>query len=255
MKGLTTALIVASMAMTTIAQAQTYKWEDDYCSMKGDFDSKKYTAKQVKNSHYVMNQLSDLNLDILRIPQSTAQLHQMSYSDIDALNTEYAQVKNDVETLQIVPQAQTYKQDLLKTIEGEYITRKLVLLAYVDPAAAIKQSPAMCKTYIEPLLQSESAIQNRWRQAVDDEIKEQVTDYADDPDLILSERDRVMQRYEEEKAANAYLNARSNLISYRFYNCVNSTVYHLEPEDVFADSQKLNKALFGKSFKEICDED
>lgn len=199
MKAVTVAALLASMYVTTIAQAQTYEWEEALCSMKGNFDNKKYTTKQVENSYYVMNQLNDLNLESLRIPQSTAQLHQMSYSDIDALNTEYAQVKDNVEKLQIVPQAQPYKQDLLKIIEGEYITRKLTLLAYADPAEAIKQSPAMCTTYIEPLLQSESAIQNRWRQAVDDEIREQVTDYADHPDLILSERDRVMERYEEEK--------------------------------------------------------
>ena len=254
MKAVTVAALLASMAVTTIVQAQTYEWEEALCSMKGDFDNKKYTTNQVENSYYVMNQLSDLNLESLSIPQSTAQLHQISYSDIDALNTEYAQVKNDVETLEIVPQAQTYKQDLLKTIEGEYITRKLVLMAYADPAAAIKQSPAMCKTYIEPLLQSENAIQNRWRQTIDDEIKEQVMDYANDPEFILSERDRVMQRYEEEKADNAYLNARSNLISYRFYNCVNSTVYHVEPEDVSAYTHKLSKSLFGKSFKQVCDE-
>ncbi|WP_261863304.1 hypothetical protein [Psychrobacter sp. JCM 18900] len=161
MKGLTTALIVASMAMTTIAQAQIYKWEDGYCRMQGDFDSKKYTAKQIENSHYVMNQLSTLNLEILSTPQSVTEMKQLSYGDVDALDKEYAQVKNDVEKLKVVPQAQTYKQDLLKSIEGEYTTNKLVLLAYVDPAEAIKKSPPICKTYIEPLLQSESAIQNR----------------------------------------------------------------------------------------------
>jgi len=254
MKVITTAVLLASMVVTAIAQAQTYEWEEALCSMKGDFNSKKYTAKQVDNSYYVMNQLSHSNLDSLLVPESNAQLHQISYSDVDALDAEYAQVKDNVEKLQIVPQAQTYKRDLLKTIEGEYTTRKLVLLAYVDPAEAIKQSPAMCTTYIEPLLQSESAIQNRWRQAVDDEIREQVTDYADHPDLILSERDRVTQRYEEEKAANAYLKARSNLISYRFYNCVNSTIYHLDVDELSTYKDKLSDSLFGKSFRQVCDE-
>lgn len=255
MKGLTTALIIASIAMTTIVQAQTYKWEDGYCSMQGNFDSKKYTAKQIENSHYVMSQLSTLNLEILSTPQSATEMKQLSYGDVDALDKEYAQVKNDIEKLQIVPQAQTYKQNLLKTIEGEYTTNKLVLLAYVDPVEAIKQSPAMCKTYIEPLLQSESAIQNRWRKAVEEKIKEQAKDYADDPDLIKSQRKFAMDRYQEEKAANASFYAHKDLISYHFNNCLVNTAYRVDSDFVFADSQKLNKALFGKSFKEICDED
>lgn len=255
MKVVTAAVLLASMAMTTIAQAQTYEWEEALCRYKGEFNSKKYTAKQVDNSYQLLDHLSRPNLDGLRTPQSSAQLHQMSYRDVAALDTEYLQVSNTVENLHIVPQAQPYKQALLKTIEGEYTASRLTLLAYVDPAEAIKQSPAMCTTYIEPLLHSESAIQNRWRQAVDDEIKEQVTDYADHPDLIVSERDRVMQRYEEEKAENAYLNARSNLISYRFYNCVNSTVYHPSVDEMSMYPHKLSASLFGSNYEQDCDSD
>lgn len=252
MKAMTAAAILISMAVTTIAQAQTYKWEDGYCSMQGNFDSKKYTAKQIENSHYVMDQLNTLNLEVRHRPQSVAEMKQLSNRDLDALDKEYAQVKNKVETLEVVPQAQQYKQDLLKTIEGEYTTNKLVLLAYVDPAEAIKQSPAMCKTYIEPLLQSESKVQNRWLQAVEEGIKQSAKDYADDPDLIKSQRKLVMDRYKDEKATNASFYARTNLVSHHFNNCLVDIGYRPDSEAVFADSQKLNKSLFGKSFKEMC---
>lgn len=63
MKAVTVAALLASMAVTTIAQAQTYKWEDDFCSMQGDFDSNKYTAKQIKNSHLVLESLTRSNLE------------------------------------------------------------------------------------------------------------------------------------------------------------------------------------------------
>lgn len=254
MKAMTVAAILTSLAVTTIAQAQTYKWQDGLCDMKGDFDSKKYTAKQIENSHYVLDQLNTLNLEIRHTPQSVAEMKQLSNKDLEALNIEYAQVKNKVEKLKVVPQVQKSKQDLLKTIDGEYTTNKLVLLAYVNPAEAIKQSPAMCKTYIEPLLQSESAVQNRWRKAVEEDIKESAKDYADDPDLIKSQRKLAMDRYQEEKATNASFYAKQDLISYHFNNCLVNTAYRLDSEDVFKDSQKLNKALFGKSFKQMCDE-
>ena len=57
MKVITVAALLASMAVTTVAQAQIYKWGDDYCSYKGDFDSKKYSAKQIKNSHFVLGRV------------------------------------------------------------------------------------------------------------------------------------------------------------------------------------------------------
>ena len=254
MKALITAVILASMAVTTITQAQTYKWEDDYCSMKGDFDSKKYTAKQIKNSHYVMDELTTLNLDVRHAPQSAAEMKQLSNRDVDALDKEYAQVKNKVKKLQVVPQAQKYRQNLLDSIESEYTTNKLVLLAYVNPSEAVKQSPAICKTYIEPLLQSESNVQNRWLQAVEENIKKLAKDYPNDPDLIKSQRKLAMDRYQDEKSTNASFYARKDLVSYHFNNCLVQSAYSPDSDDVFTDSQKLNKALFGKSFKQMCDE-
>ena len=58
MKAITIAAILASMAVTTIAQAEVYKWQDELCDMQGNFDSKKYTAKQIKNSHFVLECLT-----------------------------------------------------------------------------------------------------------------------------------------------------------------------------------------------------
>ena len=45
MKVITVAAMLAAMAITTIAQADVYKWQDDLCEYKANFDSKKYTAK------------------------------------------------------------------------------------------------------------------------------------------------------------------------------------------------------------------
>lgn len=255
MKAVTVVALLASMAVTTIAQAQTYQWVDGLCAMEGNFDSKKYTAKQIENSYYVMNQLNTLNLELRPTLQSVADMKQLSNKDLEALDTEYAQVKNKVERLQVVPQVQKSKQDLLKTIDDEYTTKKLVLLAYINPAEAIKQSPAMCKTYIEPLLQSESAVQNRWRKAIVDNLRESAKGYADDADLIKYQRKIAMNRYQKEKASNASFYATQGLISYHFNNCLVNIAYRPDSKVVFADSQKLNKALFGKSTRTImCEE-
>ena len=251
MKAITVATILASMTVSTIVQAQTYQWENDYCSMKGDFDSKKYTAKQIKNSHFVLEGLTRTNLGSFFPPMSIDALDKLSIKDLDTLTEEYKQVKTNVEQLDVVPEAKGHKQQLLKSIDGEYKQNKLTILAYLNPSEALKQSPQMCKNYIEPLLQNETAVQNRWKLFVEAEIKEQGQHGAEQ---LASYRKMATKRYQEEKASNPSKYAKINLITFGFSNRVNNQSYHSDSEKVFKDSQNLNKNLFGKSFKEMCDE-
>lgn len=251
MKAVTVAALLASMAVTTIAQAQTYKWEDDFCSMQGDFDSKKYTAKQIKNSHLVLESLTRSNLESFFPPMDIDALDKLSMKDLDKLTEEYIKVKNNIERLDVVPDAKGYKQELVKSIDGEYKQNKLTILGYLNPSEALKQSPKMCKTYIEPLLKNETAVQNRWKQFVEEQIQKQA-DITDDGGKYY--RSLATKRYQEEKASNPTKYAKINLVTFGFGNCVNEQVYHADSEVVFKNQQKLNKALFGKSFKEVCDE-
>ena len=239
MKAITIAAILASMAVTTIAQAQTYKWEDDYCSYKGDFDSKKYNATQIKNSFFVLEGLTRLNLDSFFPPMSIEALDKLSMKDMDALTKEYKQVKRDIESLDVVPEAKGYKQELLKSIDGEYQQSQLTILGYLNPSEALKQSPKMCQQYIKPLLQNEAAVQTKWKQIVEERAVS--NSYA-------------MSRYQDEKASNPAKYAKIDLVTFGFGNCVNEQVYHADSEVVFKNQQKLNKTLFGKSSKQMCDE-
>lgn len=239
MKAVTVAALLASMAVTTIAQAQTYKWEDDFCSMQGDFDSRKYNAKQIKNSHEVMKRLTQSNLDSFFSPMSIEALDKLSMKDLDILTEEYKQVKRNVERLDVVPEAKGYKQELLKSIDGEYKQNKLTILGYLNPNDALKQSPKMCHQYIKPLLQNEAAVQTKWKRIVEERAVS--NSYA-------------MSRYLDEKASNPAKYAKIDLVTFGFGNCVNEQVYHADSEVVFKNQQKLNKTLFGKSFKQMCDE-
>ena len=239
MKAVTVAALLASMAVTTIAQAQTYKWQDDFCSYKGEFDSKKYNTTQIKNSFFVLEGLTRLNLDSFFPPMSIEALDKLSMKDMDALTKEYKQVKRDIESLDVVPEAKGYKQELLKSIDGEYQQSQLTILGYLNPSEALKQSPKMCQQYIKPLLQNEAAVQTKWKQIVEERAVS--NSYA-------------MSRYQDEKASNPAKYAKIDLVTFGFGNCVNEQVYHADSEVVFKNQQKLNKTLFGKSFKEVCDE-
>ncbi len=236
---MTVAAVLALMAVTTSTQAEVYQWQDDLCDMQGEFDNKKYSAKQIKNSHLVLERLTRLNLESFSSPMSIDALDKLSMKDLDASTEEYKQVKRDTERLDVIPEAKGYKRNLLKTIDGEYEKDRLVILGYLNPREAFKQSPKMCHQYIKPLLQNEAAVQSKWKQIV--EKRALSNNYA-------------MSRYQDEKVSNPAKYARIDLITFGFGNCVNDHIYHADSEKVFKDSQELNKTLFGKSLKMVCEE-
>ena len=251
MKAITVAALLASMAVTTIAQAQTYQWEDDYCSYKGDFDSKKYTAKQIKNSYFVLEGLTRANLNSFFPPMNIEDLDKVSIKDLERLTEEYKQVKNNVERLDVVPEAKAYKQQLLQSIEGEYKKERLTILAYVDPIQAMRQSPLMCKQYLEPFFKNETAVQYKWQQFIENRIQQQVQLRNEGRE---SYRKFATDRYEEEKANDPANYAKISLLTFGFGNCVNNQSSRPEPEKASKDYQKLNKTLFGKSLTMVCEE-
>ena len=239
MKVVTVAALLASMAVVNSAQAEVYKWQDELCDIQGNFDHKKYSAKQIKNSHFVLEGLTSANLNSFVPPMNIEDLDKVSNKDLERLTKEYKQVKNNVERLDVVPEAKAYKQQLLQSIEGEYKKDRLNILAYVDPIQAMRQSPLMCKQYLEPFFKDESAVQNKWQQMV--EKRALSNSYA-------------MSRYQEEKASNPAKYAKIDLITFGFGNCVNNQRYHAGSEVVLRNQQKLNKTLFGKSLTMVCEE-
>jgi len=236
---MTVVAILASMIVTTIAQAETYKWQDELCDIQGNFDHKKYSAKQIKNSHFVLEGLTRANLNSFFAPMDIEDLDKVSIKDLERLTEEYKQVKNNVERLDVVPEAKAYKQQLLQSIEGEYKKERLTILAYVDPIQAMRQSPLMCKQYLEPFFKDQTAVQNKWQQMV--EKRALSNSYA-------------MSRYQEEKANDPTNYAKIDLITFGFGNCVNNQRYHAGSEVVLRNQQKLNKTLFGKSLTMVCEE-
>ena len=236
---MTVVAILASMIVTTIAQAETYKWQDELCDIQGNFDHKKYSAKQIKNSHFVLEGLTRANLNSFFAPMDIEDLDKVSIKDLERLTEEYKQVKNNVERLDVVPEAKAYKQQLLQSIEGEYKKERLTILAYVDPIQAMRQSPPMCKQYLEPFFKDQTAVQNKWQQMV--EKRALSNSYA-------------MSRYQEEKANDPTNYAKIDLITFGFGNCVNNQRYHAGSEVVLRNQQKLNKTLFGKSLTMVCEE-
>ena len=239
MKAMTIAAMLASMIVTNIAQAEIYKWQDELCDIKGSFDNKKYNAKQIKNSHFMLNNLNTVQLNSFSSPMNPSDIDKVSTTDITNLDKEYESLKGKVQQLEVVPAAQTYKRELLKSIEGEYVHDKLSILAYSDPIQAMRLSPPICKQYIAPFFKNEAAVQRKWEQLV--EKRALSNNYA-------------MSHYQEQKASDSANYAKINLLTYGFGNCVNDQIYHADSQKVFSNYNQLNKTIFGKSITMVCDE-
>lgn len=251
MKSYSALVITALLAVTTSAQAEVYKWQNDLCDMQGEFDNKKYSAKQIKNSHFVLEHLTRSNLESFFPPMNIEALDKISMTDLETLTNEYNQVKRDVERLDVVPEAKNYKQQLIKTIDSEYKKDRLTILAYVDPIQAMRLSPLMCKQYLEPFFKDETAVQNKWQQFIEDKIQQQAL-LSDDGGKYY--RNLATKRYEREKSNNPAKHAKIDLLTFGFGNCVNNQSYHADSEVVFRNQQKLNKVLFGENLTRVCEE-
>ena len=238
-KKFTVAALLGAIAVTTSAQAEVYQWQDELCDNRGEFDNTKYSAKQIENSHFVFDHLNSSNLNSFFPPMDIDDLDTLSMTDLETLTEEYKQVKHNVERLDVVPEAQRYKQQLIKSIDGEYKHNKLTILAYLEPIQAMRQSPLMCKQYIEPFFRNETAVQDKWQQLV--EKRALTNSYA-------------MSRYQDEKASNPAKYAKIDLITFGFGNCVNDQVYHADSEKTYIYRQQLNKIVFGESLTKVCAE-
>jgi len=231
--------IMALLAVNNSAQAEVYKWQDDLCDMEGEFDHKKYTSKQIEDSHFVIRGLTRSNLESFYLPMDIAALDKISMADLEILTEEYQQIKSQVERLDVLPQAQKYKQQLVKSIDSEYKTKRLNILAYVDPLQAIRLSPLMCKQYLAPFFKDEAAVQNKWQQLVE---KRALTNrYA-------------MSRYQNEKVSNPTKYAKIDLLTFGLGRCLVDQGYRVDSEQAYESYQKLNQTLFGQSLKQVCEE-
>ena len=237
-------------AVTSVAQAEVYQWQDDLCDMQGEFDNKKYSAKQIENSHFMLNNLTSVQLSSSS-PLHPRDIGQVSKSDLDNLNQEYQARKRKVEQLEVVPQAQTYKSELLKSIDGGYVRNKLTILAYLDPRQAMRMSPPMCKQYLAPFFKDETAVQNKWQEFVEEKIQEQ-TLFSNDGGKYS--RNFITERYQRQQASDPENYAKVNLLTYGFSNCVNDQIYHADSQVVFDNYNQLNKTIFGKSLTMVCEE-
>lgn len=226
----------------SLAQSKKIRWESvgGVCEYEGIFDSKKYTAAQLKNTQKLLG--SDFNIDF-----TTATI--WKYEEIDSLNfapieAEYQKKSAELKNLNIVksPYWEVRKQQKLKEIEQYYWLIKTTMASYKKPES-LRDYPyaESCKTkYAEPLIAGGNSLLKIW-ETVNIESRKNNSD----PNLIK----RIFD--EQRASADALKFALVEVTAFGWWNCANAQI---DQGDDYAIQEKNFRHLFSRVRTVRCDE-
>ncbi|AHJ98029.1 hypothetical protein [Hymenobacter swuensis] len=196
----------------------TLHWESEMCTYTGRYDTRKYTAQQLTDTHDLLRggQLST-SATVFR-PEDIAKL------SVDTLEAEYTKVLAHIKGLQPVPDApwRELKRRKLQEINDQYRATKLTILGYANPSLLVNSTyPAACKTYVRGLAaNNDSMIIASWQQLVREQQKNN------------SIPESLQEQFQQEATApNWHEYAQVALISFGWWNCVNKTIRSAEPTE------------------------
>jgi hypothetical protein len=224
------------------AQSKKIRWESasGVCEYEGTFDSKKYTAAQLKNTQKLLG--LDFNIDF-----TTATV--WKYEEINSLNfapieAEYQKKSAELKNLNIVklPYWEARKQQKLKEIEQYYWLIKTTMASYKTPKS-LRDYPyaESCKTkYAEPMIAGGDSLVQIW-EAVNIESRKNNSD-----------PNRIKRIFDEQRAsADALKFALVEVTAFGWWNCANAQI---DQGDDYAIQEKNFRKLFSRIRTIRCDE-
>lgn len=229
------------LTLTITAQTRTFRWDDELCRYSGTYDSKRFTAVQLKNTF-------DLAETAGLIPLSTDSTA-FKYSDIakldvDALDREYAQRLSELKGLDIVPVPywQKFRERKIRELHEFYRLERVTMLGYRDPKEllAYTRAPACTTKYAKPLISGGSDLLAAWK-ALNEEARKRNAD-----------PERVRRTYEERlRSPDRLQYAFIDIITFGWSNCANATIPYVRGDQT--PSKEFRK-LFKRTRTLHCDE-
>lgn len=217
----------AAPAVAPADTLATLHWESEMCTYTGRYDTHKYTARQLTDTHDLLRGgLLSTSATVFR-PEDIAKL------SVDTLEAEYTKVLAHINGLQPVPGApwRELKRRKLQELNDQYRATKLTMLGYANPTLLVNSTyPAACKTYVRSLAaNNDSMIIASWQQLV----REQQQNNGIPESL--------QERFEQEATTpNWHEYAQVALISFGWWNCINGTIRRAEPtEQMYRQYEQL----------------
>lgn len=198
------AFMLISVISVGLAQTKTWTFDDELCTYKGYYDSKKYTEKQLadtynlfRTSHYVHDR-----------------------GTFEELTARYDSAIHHVKNLQIVQTAyfQQLKRDVLRYIQETYALKKVQKKAKEEPESlitAVKEG-THAKKYAEALHKGGDDLLKAYEHVIKEQMKNNST-----PEYLWHNYETTMRRADRLDRAFDYV------LVYGWWNSANQSVHHI----------------------------
>lgn len=238
MKFAATAILLLS-TLTVSAQIRTFTWDTELCSYQGTYNSKKYTAQQLKNTH---------DLTVPGAYGITSEATVFTPADIpklsvSALEMEYRDKRSRLAGLDIVrtPYWEGMRQKKLAEMKQVYELSLVSIKAYRTPGSLNDLVWAQnCKAkYAGPLIAGGDDLLKAWL-AVNLESRRKNSD-----------PERLNRTFNEQNASPMrYEHARVEVMTFGWWNCANEFINYVDYDG--ASEREFNKLFL--RVKTRCDE-
>jgi hypothetical protein len=218
---------------------KTYNWIDGLCEYYGKYDSIKVKFIQLKNS---LDLMPSSERWTIQSKVTAWNIEDLDKLNVDSLTFEFSKKIQDLKTAELINS--NYWQDLrnkkIQELTKEYELSKLTILSYKNPDT-LKYFPhsSDCDKYINGLVAGKERLLKLWSELNDDMCKKNG----------FPENVRVKFNAEF-NSKDKYKYAQIDIILFGWWNCVNSTIPRVMPDDLF-DNFKVNFI----ELKEKCQED
>jgi hypothetical protein len=207
-------LMVVVFGHSLLAQTKKLRWEWEECEYEGTYDSKKYTAEQIRNTLKLMNGYFRLDTSF---NATVFKYEDIAARDFTPIEAEYQRKSGELKSLKIVnlPYWEKRRGQQLAEMENYYWLSKTTMASYKTPQS-LRQYPYAdsCKTkYAEPLIAGGETLLKTW-EALNIESRKKNGDPA-----------RVKRTFEEQRASpDALKFALVEVTTFGWWNCANQFV-------------------------------
>lgn len=236
-----TAIIIMALSWPAVAQVRTLRWSTEFCEFSGTYNSKKYTAEQLRNTIKLLPP-SEFGLSV---NATVWRFEEIAALDLAELDRQYENVTAGLRSLKIVKSAywEAVRQKKLREIEQVYRLSRVTMQAYTNPGilrdyAGAKECQAK---FADPLIFGGDKLLRVWRIVNEDSRSKNA-----DPD-------RLRRIFDDQYASPDRLKfARVEVMSFGWWNCANNSIDYDQPEG--EEREREFRKLFIRARTIRCDE-
>ena len=195
------------------------------CEFSGTYNSRKYTAKQLKNTFQLINE----NSAFIFATATVWKYEDINKLDFAPIESAYRKKYTELKSLDIVksPYWENVRQKKLKEMETYYLLSKATMASYKTPQVLFDYPFAeTCKTkYAKPLGEGGDALLNIWETVNTDSRKNNA-----DPN-------RMKRTFEQQKdSPDALKYAVVEVTAFGWWNCANALIDQGEDPDILENN-------------------